>query len=127
MNSKVLTTLLYSWGKSGKCTDAQIDVFIKYCLRKNILYKLPHVLKKLEHMLEVKKYETTVQLTSAHRIQPETQKIITKELGIDDAIPIHSKIDSKIVGGFVAEYDYVRYDGSIARQLVELEKNLAQD
>lgn len=127
MTSKILTKLLFSLGKANKDTDTQIERIIAYCTRKNIMYKLPGIITRLEHMAQVKKHETSVQLTVPKPLASQTQQDIVTALKIKSSVPVEITIDERIVGGFIAEYDNIRYDGSIAKQLVELEKNLAHD
>lgn len=127
MTSKVLTKLLFSLGKANKDSDAQVEKIIAYCTRKNIMYKLPGIIARLEHMAQVKKHETSVQLTVPQALASQTQQDILTSLQIESSVPVQVTIDESVVGGFIAEYNNVRYDGSIAKQLVELEKNLAHD
>ncbi len=127
MNTKSLTKLLYTIGKEDKDTDARIDKFITYCKRKNILYKLPSIVTRLEQLTQIRKHETTVVITTAKKLNDTIRKQIVALVHAPAHANIEEIIDTTIRGGFIVEYNNIRYDGSIARQLVALEKHLAHD
>jgi len=126
VTSKNLALLISVLDKKYKDPDKAVEKFVIYAKRKNLLYKLPNVLKHLERRAENRK-DKHVTLTVSRDIAPETEKIIRTFIGAGEFIPIEKKIDPGILGGFIAEHNNLVYDGSIDRQLKRLKEVLLEN
>lgn len=127
MTSKALTRLLYILSKEHKDPDIILDQFLKFVQHKNMLYRLPTVIRRLEQMAKLKHHETRIRLRVPERISEAAESDIRKFIGAGGEVGIEQVIDSALTGGFVAEYDNVLYDGSVDRQLRKLQELLSRD
>lgn len=124
--SKSLAKLISVLEKKYKNPEKAVEKFLKYADRKNLLYKIPNVLKHLERMVEARK-DTFVSLTTATKISLATEAKIKKFIGVEEQTPVETRLDPGLIGGFIAEHDNYIYDGSLNRQLKILEEVLLEN
>lgn len=124
--SKALAKLLSDLEKKYQDPGKAVEVFVKYVKHKDLIYKLPNVLKHLERNAGRAK-DSFVDLAVAHEVTAETLKEIRKFIGVGEHIAVNKKIDSKLLGGFVAEHNNLVYDGSVGGQLKRLRETLLEN
>ena len=124
--SKSLAKLLEVLENKYKDPEKVVEKFWVYAKHKNLIYKLPNVLRHLERKADARK-DTFVALAVSHDVSTETENKIRKFMGVSEAVPIEKKVDPKLMGGFIAEHNNLIYDGSLDRQLKKLKEVLLQN
>ena len=106
----------------------------KYCIHYtiNILIRkgreehLPEI--AAEFLIQYKhiKHVSTVKLTTAKPLSKEALKAIhdrlVNSIRTDDVVEIETKVDPKLIGGFIIEFDGNVYDTSVSHKLDQLKK-----
>ncbi len=80
------------------------------------------MVEHLERMQANARAKLELDIVSAHKLSDSAVKEIKKSLGADQLGTVTE--DSNLIGGFVAEYNGVVYDASVATQLNRLKNTL---
>lgn len=106
--------------------DAEIvaTAFDAYTRAHNLTHLVPGVLAHLSRIAVREGQAGTLVVASTHTVSKELLETIRTYVGASSVAPLKTRIDSKVIGGFVAEYNNTVYDGSIARQLEKLHASL---
>ena len=96
-----------------------------YLEKKHSMYMLPAILKKFEEKRIALEQSASCIVTLADESHSSEISVSAIEKIFSTSIDaILSKIDPDIIGGFVAEYKYQRYDASIKSSLISLKQHL---
>lgn len=120
MNSKSIAFALFSLLDQEISFEKIAEGFTQYVKKNNLQGLLPNVFWYLEYFLKQKAKKESVEIILAHDVSPEIITDITSFIGTPEGVPIFTRHDSEIIGGFIARYDGVQYDASIKKQLAQL-------
>lgn len=95
---------------------------VAYLEHNNLLPLLGSVVEHLENIAAKAGAQAELDIVSAHKLTDATVKEIKKSLGADQLGTVTE--NKELIGGFVAEYNGVVYDASIATQLNKLKNSL---
>ena len=109
-------------GKVDETTLAFLNILIK----KGREMYFPEIFDSFIHQYKDLNHISTVFITTASKIDEDTLEKIKSKLLLSsitqEKVEIRTKIDSKLIGGFVIEIEDKLYDASVAHQLEELKK-----
>lgn len=105
-------------------SNQHIDNFLRYCQRKNLLYKLPGLVRRLERLAARERDQQTLKLSSAQPLTPSNESAIRRLVGAPTDVAVETELVPALIGGFVAEFNNYVYDGSAARQVARLQETL---
>lgn len=89
-------------------------------------YLLPHIVRHMETLTATDENWNTLQVITAFSEHAKDISLdVAKKLKVDEE-NIATSHDSKLIGGFIAEYQGVRYDASIRNHLEQLHANLVR-
>lgn len=106
--------------------DVCADACISFLTDNHLQYLLPHVVKHMERLTATdESYNTLKFLTAFEKESKALAAEVAKKLDIK---PVETVIatDQTLIGGFMAEYQGVRYDASIRNQLEILQETLTR-
>ena len=121
--AKSLTSLVEDEGKDAKSVVKDFFAFMK---ANNLSGLIPSVLKQLEKQRSAKKDESAIQVRSAQKLSGESEEKIRKMLGVGKNVAIEAQADASVLGGFVARFQGIEYEGSFERSVNFLEKSLIE-
>lgn len=124
ISSRELAKSFIQLAESEKNADEVSEVCLAFLRDNHLEHLLSHIVKHMEHMTKADEHKNTLRLVSAFAKQgEEIAKEVIKKLAIEpkDTIVTH---DESLVGGFIAEYQGVRYDASIRNKLTLLQETL---
>ncbi len=101
-----------------------VDIFLEFLEEKKLLALLPHIVRSLEKLQEVEKSKQTLKITLQQNHAKDVIEQIRKKINAPDSADTKVVIDDDIKGGFIAQYNNVVYDGSVATQLQQIKKRL---
>lgn len=114
-------------GKVSKMTSTFFDIII----RKGREEIFPEIATSFEKLYRGYKQISSVVLTTAIPLDDKTVNDIKKKLHesgmIKKNLDLQVVVDSKIIGGFVIEFDDKQYDASILHKLHELKKQFSKN
>jgi F0F1-type ATP synthase delta subunit len=93
-----------------------------YLERNNLLPLLGSIVEHLERITAEAGAQAELDIVSAHKLSDATVKEIKKSLGAEQLGSVTE--NKQLIGGFVAEYNGVVYDASVATQLNKLKNSL---
>lgn len=103
--------------------------FFNILVRKGREEYMPEIAHEFLKQYDAINKKTKVVLTTAEGIDPELVETIkaklTQAVSTRDNIELETKVNPKLIGGFMIEYDDNLYDASIAHQLHNMKKALA--
>ena len=92
---------------------------------------IPEITAEFVHQYKTLKHITTVRVTSAAPLSEAVLEDLRRHLVTSGAttehLDIETRIDPKLVGGFVLEFDNKRYDASVAHKLEELKAQFTKN
>ena len=109
---------------------AILEGFNKLLIAKNREANLPEILNAFEEQYNTLKNISKVKLTSATELSDTTKQAIISRLEKDAGlanIQLQTKIDERLIGGFVLEYNNNIVDASIIRDLKDIKKQFSQN
>lgn len=108
--------------KYDELTLAFLDILVK----KGREAHLPEIAEEFLIQYKHIKHISTVKLTTAKPLTETALKAIHDKLAssaqTDDVIEIKTKVDPKLIGGFIVEFEDNVYDASVAHKLDEFKK-----
>lgn len=111
-------------------TGVIINTFNQLLITKNRETNLAEILKAFVEQYDEVKGINKVMVTSATELSESNKKAISdrleKEAGLKN-IQLITKVDEKLIGGFVLEYNNNIVDASILRDLKDIKKQFAQN
>lgn len=114
-------------GKINELTLAYVHLLIN----KGREMFLPEIVAEYVHQYKVMKSITIVRVTTAVPMSDDLIATLVKKLQAAvvtaDNIEIVTKIDPKLIGGFVLEFDDKRYDASVSNKLNELKSEFKKN
>lgn len=109
---------------AGGSLSKPLDAFIDLLLRNKRESKLQNILLKSMDMYRLQNNIHAGKLTTASEIDTLTEKrlieMVQKEVG--GTVEIEKHIDVSILGGFMLEVDFKRWDASLLSQLTTIRK-----
>lgn len=113
----------------GSKFDPLTMIFLDVILRKGRERYLGGVADEFVAQYRKEKHISTVYLTTAGPIDPESLQIIKMQLMTSDVtdrnVDIKTKVDPDLIGGFVIEFDDKLYDASVSHKLELLRKEFS--
>ena len=92
---------------------------------------LPEIATEFVHQYKILKHITTVEVTSATPLSDGVLDNLRKKLLASGAtaenLDIETKVNPKLVGGFILQFDNKRYDASVANKLAELKSEFMKN
>lgn len=126
MNSRDIAKSLLKEKDSIQDWDVFLGEFVETLQSKNLGYKLPFILKHLEHESEKLGHENTLYVQYGVSPNDETRKKLQEIVEADEKVEVVEEIDEELIGGFIAEYKGKIYDGSIRSYLRNLKATLRE-
>lgn len=102
--------------------------FVEFLAQKRDLNKIKDIILELEKIFQDNQGEKEVTIISARPLNSATKKYLKEYLikkSQSNSIIIKEKIDSKIIGGFIARYEDKVIDGSLQYNLSLFRKQLS--
>ncbi len=111
--------------------DVLTMLYLKLLVTKNREGYLPEITAEFGEQYKVLKKITSVTITSAAPLSEDVladlrAKILASGVTSEN-LDITTKVDPKLIGGFVLKFDNKRYDASIAHKLEELKSQFTQN
>lgn len=100
--------------------DVALEVLIGACTKKKITHMLPNVLKRLQFLAKRDARTETLAITLAREPHGSIVERIRSYAGAPEGVQTAIEIDPDVVGGFLATYKGVSYDGRIKRHIDNL-------
>jgi F-type H+-transporting ATPase subunit delta len=111
--------------------DALTLAYMHLLIDKGREMYLPEIAREFVHQYKVFKHITIVRVTSAaplsEDVMTELRKRLLASVTTSDNLEIETRIDPKLIGGFVVEFDDKRYDASILNKLNELKSEFKKN
>jgi F0F1-type ATP synthase delta subunit len=121
---KIVKALFKTLKKYPDQEEKVIDSFFDFVVQKKLESYLPNILKIIEaEFVKIEKKEK-LRIISAETLNKKTINLITKKVGADNKVVIENEKDEEIIGGFVAYFEGLIYDGSILNQITKIKNNL---
>lgn len=121
ISSRIIAQSVYELSQNSSKINIA-DNLIVYLKQNNLLPLLSSIVENLEHIQIGVKSKQELNITSAHKLSEDALKDIKHSLSAEKVGTVTE--DIKLIGGFVAEFDGVVYDASIATQLSKLKNTL---
>ncbi len=102
--------------------------FVEFLAQKRDLNKIKNIILELEKIFQDNQGEKEVTIISARPLNTAAKKYLKEYLikkSQSNSIIIKEKIDSKIIGGFIARYEDKVIDGSLQYNLSLFRKQLS--
>lgn len=113
----------------GKLSPLSLD-FLRICARKGREGLLPEIAGAFEAQYRALKNILSARLVTAAPVDGDLQQVLAdriRQAGLASGeIEWETRVDDKLLGGFVLELGDLRYDASVARQLDQLRKEVRQ-
>lgn len=113
----------------GKMSRLTLD-FLRICARKGREGFLPEIAAAFEAQYRALKNILSARLVTAAPVDGDLQQVLAdriRQAGLASGeIEWETRVDEKLLGGFVLELGDLRYDASVARQLDQLRKEVRQ-
>ncbi len=127
MTSKNFALTIYRLYKSNQNVEALVEATVDYLKQKNLLYKLPHIVRQLEILERQDASINSLSLTLARKISSETEAEIKKFLNVPGSAEVKKDFNENLIGGFVATYRGKIFDASVSGQIGRLKTLLITD
>jgi len=127
ISSKEIAKELFANIESGKSSVAFFDAFISYMEKKGMAHLLPSILSHLEYRNKLQKQFSTLKIKFGKEPTEKTIDSVKKFIKTEEKeVPVESLVDESIIGGFIAEYRGIVYDGSVRGYLRTLKSKLKE-
>lgn len=114
--------------KDGMAVETALTGLRTALIKKNHSKLLAPVLLEVVRVLEAEKFASSAVVKTAtladHKALKSQIDAVLKDLGVSKSIPVHTKVDETLVGGFVATFDYKEHDQSYKKTLTNLYKSI---
>lgn len=111
--------------------DTLTMAYIHLLVTKGREMYLPEIAAEFVHQYKALKHITSVTVTSAVPLSDQVLDSLRNKLlasGVTaENLDIETKVDPKLVGGFILQFDNKRYDASIANKLAELKSEFMKN
>ncbi len=95
--------------------------------KKNMMYMLPAIIREFSVAEKKELIKNTCTITLADSMHKELfSKDLASKIVSTSVDSVEYKIDSNIVGGFIAEYNFLEYDASVKSSLESLRQHLLE-
>lgn len=101
-----------------------INRFLSYLKARNLLAFLPSIIRHLEREDKREKDKSRVSIETPFEISVEARSSIRTSVGATGEAEEKIVLNKDLIGGFIAEYNYRRYDASMRRMLEQLRGHL---
>jgi len=127
ISSKQIAKELFKESKKTNDLSLFVDNFMQYLKSKKLEYIIPSVLKHLEIIEKREKDLLTAKISFGKEPTDETVKMVKNHIKLGEKdTDVVVDVEKDLIGGFVAEYNGVIYDGSLKGYIRGLEKALLQ-
>ncbi|MFW0837883.1 MAG: F0F1 ATP synthase subunit delta [Candidatus Komeilibacteria bacterium] len=110
--------------KKGKDIDSEIKKFVSWLHYNKLIYLGPSIIKWLQNQQKIQIKNQTLNIVSAHSLDQEKIHAIKLALQADANTPIKTKLDKKLLGGYIARYNHRALDTSWSQLLDRLRNTL---
>jgi len=100
--------------------DVALETLIGACTKKKLMHMLPSVLKRLQFLAKRDARTETLAITLAREPHGAIVDRIRSHAGAPEGVMTSITIDPAVIGGFLATYNGVSYDGRIKRHIDNL-------
>jgi len=100
--------------------DVAVETLVGACKNMNLTHMLPSVLKRLKFLAYRDARTETLTITLAREPHATVVENIRTYVGAPEGVATSIQIDPSAVGGFLATYNGVSYDGRIKRHIDNL-------
>jgi F-type H+-transporting ATPase subunit delta len=111
--------------------DALTLAYMHLLIEKGREMYLPEIAREFVHQYKVLKHITTVRVTSAAPLSEDVMAALRSKLlesrFTSDQLEVETRIDPKLIGGFVVEFEDKRYDASVLNKLSELKSEFKKN
>ncbi len=126
LTSKRLAEIVWKEVTNSSEPGLVIERFGQLIKENGLGYLVPQINRHLEILAARTKSERTLTLSFSHEPAPESIATVKKLVGATSDDTVGMKVDSTLLGGFVATYQYRTHDGSLRQKLKALEQALAR-
>jgi F0F1-type ATP synthase delta subunit len=126
INSRELAQAFVRFSNESENPAKAAEVCLAFLEDNHLSHVLPHIVRHMERMTATDETFNTLQFVTAFTEHAENiSKDVVKQLDIKPTDTVISH-DPSLIGGFVAEFQGLRYDASIRNQLQQLQATLTR-
>lgn len=126
INSRELAQAFIRFSNESDNPAKAADACLQFLEDNHLSHVLPHIVRHMERMTATDETFNTLQFVTAFTEHAEAiSKDVVKQLGITPTDTMISH-DPNLIGGFIAEYQGIRYDASIRNQLQQFRSFLTR-
>ncbi|MEX2405150.1 MAG: F0F1 ATP synthase subunit delta [Candidatus Paceibacterota bacterium] len=104
--------------------EGGLDRFCRYLKTRGLLPLLPPIVRYLERQAQRERDRERVMIETPFTLSSEARESIRSKIGAPSDAEEKVEENSNLIGGFIAEYNYRRYDASMRRTLEQLRTHL---
>ena len=94
--------------------------FVRFLEEKKITWQLKSITRHLEKIFADQEKRHLLQISTAHKLSPTLINKIKKYTSQNTKVKTQESTEPELIAGFIAEYNGVIYDASLAGQLIKL-------
>lgn len=119
-SKQLAKALISSVLENPKKQDEILKNFETFLEKNHLVELLPNIVKSLED--EINRFDRldSLEITTSHKVSKETIKIIEDFVKKNSASKTRVIEDDRLIGGFVAKYGGMVYDGSVRNHINQL-------
>ncbi len=117
---QLASALISSVQENPDSQDKILKNFEKFLEKNHLIKLLPNITKFLEEEQKRLEKRDSLEIVTSHKVNKETIKIIEDFVQKKSKSKTFIEEDDKLIGGFIAKYKNMVYDGSIRNHLNQL-------
>jgi len=126
MTSKEIAhTLLRIYEKRNYSREV-IDIFLDTISSHRLLHLLPNILVHITRYEQRNRGRSVCTITIIEPLSKKIHSEIRNRLNVPDSVPLVEVLDTRIIGGFNAKYNYQEFDATMVKTLAQLKNHLQQ-
>ena len=119
-SKQLAKALISSVRDNPESHEKTLKNFEKFLEKNHLVELLPNIIKSLEDEQKRIDRQDSLEITTSHKVSKETIKIIEDFVQKNSKSKTHVLEDDRLIGGFVAKYKGMVYDGSIRNHINQL-------
>jgi F-type H+-transporting ATPase subunit delta len=123
-NSKNIAIALLALAEEGINADKIAKDFQTYLEHHKLLAQLPEIVRQMEKLNDARNKFEEVEIQTAHATSKELLTKIRDHINAPKDAKIENKLNTNLIGGFIAKYKGVEFDTSLKTQLKKLQESL---
>lgn len=123
-NSKNIAHALLALAEEGISAEKIAKDFQVYLEYHKLQAQLPEIVRQMEKLNDAKNKFEEVEIQTAHATSKELLQKIRDHIKAPKEAVIENKINTNLIGGFIAKYKGVEFDTSLKTQLKKLQETL---